>query len=234
MNTGTKKEEIDMTSLQRIGRASALGVSLLAAIGLANVRLEFPGAVPGPPAYAEISDTPPWGLAINHTDEWAAITLYRLPSCVPPTFNLMDFADVPAAFGCQLTVQGFEVWTAPPPDGQGPIQVRIWGLGAVPIYFVRWPELEAAIKDRVLTIVELQALPSLLIGYATFYTSDAHPAMTARPPPIHRPVPDFGERRVAGRQTIPVAGRDGRTRGTGEACENHFFVSYWAASDRIG
>jgi hypothetical protein len=60
--------------------------------------------------------------------------------------------------------------------------VRIWGLGAVPIYFVRWPELEAAIKDRVLTIVELQALPSLLIGYATFYTSDAHPAMTARPP----------------------------------------------------
>jgi hypothetical protein len=81
-----------------------------------------------------------------------------------------------------LTVQGFEVWTAPEPDGKGPIQVRIWGLGAVPIYFVRWQELEAAILDRELTIGELQALPSLRIGYANFYTSDAHPAFTAPTP----------------------------------------------------
>ncbi|MBZ5625116.1 MAG: ThiF family adenylyltransferase [Acidobacteriia bacterium] len=31
---------------------------------------------------------------------------YRLPSRVPHSFNLLDFADVPAAFGCDLTVPG--------------------------------------------------------------------------------------------------------------------------------
>lgn len=169
------------------GTAAVTG-GVFAGIALANVRLEFPGPVDGPPAYAEISITPPWGEAIIRAEEWAAIPFYRQPSCVPEGFNLLDFADVPAAFGCELTVQGFEIWTAPPPDGQGPIEVRIWGMGAVPIYFVRWTELQAEIADRVLTIGELQNLSSLRIGYAGFFVADAHPAMTG---PAHQYIGPF-------------------------------------------
>jgi hypothetical protein len=39
----------------------------------------------------------------------------------------------------------------------------------VPIWFVAWPELQAAIDDGTLTIGELAGLPSLRIGYASFY-----------------------------------------------------------------
>ena len=41
--------------------------------------------------------------------------------------------------------------------------------GAVPTWFVAWPELEAATADGVLTITELSALPSLQVGKASFF-----------------------------------------------------------------
>ena len=49
------------------------------------------------------------------------------------------------------------------------------GLGAVPIWFVRWSDLQAAVQDDKLTIGELQSMPSLLIGSATFYEAVQHP-----------------------------------------------------------
>jgi len=150
------------------------GVVLVAAWALANVRLEFP---PGPPYYAQFSNLDPYGEEIYHTEEWAAIPFYRDPSCVPGAFNLLDFFDAPRVFQCALKVGGFEIWAVPPWEGgPGPIQARIQGLGAVPIYFVSWPELRAAVVDRVLTMDELRALPSLKIGYATFYSSNLHPS----------------------------------------------------------
>jgi len=39
----------------------------------------------------------------------------------------------------------------------------------VPIWFVRWPELQAAIADDELTIGELLSSPSLLMGSASFF-----------------------------------------------------------------
>jgi hypothetical protein len=39
----------------------------------------------------------------------------------------------------------------------------------VPIWLVAWPELQAAMSDSVLTITDLAGLPSLRIGYASFY-----------------------------------------------------------------
>ena len=44
----------------------------------------------------------------------------------------------------------------------------------MPIYFVDEAELAAATQDGVLTIGELQALPSLLIGFADSYLNVVH------------------------------------------------------------
>ena len=103
---------------------------------------------------------------------WVGIVFIRSPECVPAGFNLLDWFDRPAAFGCQLTVEGDEWWhslSEPPP-----FQMRERGLGAVPVYFVRLSELTAAMADDVVTIVELHALPSLLIGSASYLLQVVH------------------------------------------------------------
>jgi hypothetical protein len=114
---------------------------------------------------------------IHHTDEWAAIAFYRLPTCVPASFNLLDFFDFTfAAFGCPLTVEGFEVWkNGPPPIDLAPMQSKLKGLGAVPVWFVSWPELQSAIADNVLTKAELLAMTSLQMGTATYFKETLHP-----------------------------------------------------------
>ena len=55
--------------------------------------LRFPGDSPGVPAYARLEI--PFAV---HTDDWAAIIFYRLPSCIPAgpissacIFNTSDF-----------------------------------------------------------------------------------------------------------------------------------------------
>lgn len=45
----------------------------------------------------------------------------------------------------------------------------------MPVWFVRWPELRDAVADGVLTITELDALPSHIAGLASFYTETLHP-----------------------------------------------------------
>ena len=77
----------------------------------ANVRLNIPEDFPGYPFYARISH---WD--IYHTEEWAAIAFYRDPACASADFNLLDFFQIPAAFGCPLTVDGLKFGrTAPRP-----------------------------------------------------------------------------------------------------------------------
>lgn len=118
-----------------------------------------------------------------HTDgEWAAIAFYRPPSCVSATFNLLEFFN-PAAFGCNAEepyLAGFGIFQGGPFDP--PIQSRLQLVRGqtLPVWFVSWSELEAAITDDVLTIGELEALPSLLIGGATFYTETLHPFQAAQ------------------------------------------------------
>ena len=116
------------------------------------------------------------------------IVFIRSPDCVPSGFNLLDWFDRPAAFDCQLMVEGDEWWhslSEPPP-----FQMRERGLGAVPVYFVRLSELEAAMANDVLTLPELRTLPSLMIGKATYLlqvihntnqpTSHGHETMVSR------------------------------------------------------
>jgi hypothetical protein len=54
-------------------------------------------------------------------------------------------------------------------DDPAPGLQFFYGRGAVPTWFVAWPELEAAAADGVLTIAELAALPSLQIGEASSF-----------------------------------------------------------------
>jgi hypothetical protein len=127
------------------------------------------------PAYARIS-----AGEVVHDGEWAVIAFYRPPTCVPADFNLLDFFHVPDAFFCQpQTVQTATIWKDGPPNDPAPIHAKSRGLGAVPMWFVSWPELEAAMGDGVLTIGELESLPSLLKGTASFFTETLHPSEAA-------------------------------------------------------
>jgi len=165
--------------------ASALaGAALFTLIGAgsagAQVMRRVPGEAPGIPAYAQFGFDPIAGAKfILHDEQWAAIPFYRGPDCVPEDFNLVDVLDFTPdpdyglrVFGCPLTVAGFEIWPAHGPDTQpissvlgGPVQ----GYPFVAVYLVRYDELLAAMGDGVLTIAELDALPSLRIGHATFF-----------------------------------------------------------------
>ena len=134
----------------------------------APIILRYPAEQPGPRYYALFQR----GFAPNDNG-WVGIVFVRDPSCVPAGFNLLDWFDSPpVAWACKLTVEGEAWWhdvLVPPP-----FQTRAHGLGAVPIYFVRWSELQAAIADDVITIGELESLPSLLIGTASFFEQIAH------------------------------------------------------------
>jgi hypothetical protein len=147
----------------------------------ADAYLEFPGDVPGPPFYAQTSHMLGSEPEFYHTDEWIAVPFFRDPECVPEDFNLLDAFDL-NAFGCTLTIQGFEIWPTPPSEGGlAPLVLVGWGLGAVPIYFIRWNEFQTAVADRLLTITELQALRSLRIGFASFFSVVNHPGLYTDP-----------------------------------------------------
>ena len=129
--------------------------------------VHHPGESLGPPYYALFGR----GFVPNDGG-WAGIVFIRSPECVSLGFNLLDWFDPPAALICQLRVEGDEWWhslSEPPP-----FQQRERGLGAVPVYFVQLSELEAAMADDVLTITELQGLPSLLIGSASYLLQVVH------------------------------------------------------------
>jgi hypothetical protein len=152
--------------------ALALLMSMaLAGTASANVRFTDEQV----PAYARIT-----AGEIFHDGEWAVIPLYRPATCIPAEFNLLDFFDIPGAFFCQpQTVQTASIWKNGPPGDPAPIHAKSHGLGAVPVWFVTWAELEAAIADGVLTIGELESLPSLLKGTASFFTETLHPGEAA-------------------------------------------------------
>jgi hypothetical protein len=52
-----------------------------------------------------------------------------------------------------------------------PSQVSDHGLGAAPVWFVRLPEIQAAVADGNLTIAEILAMPSLRKGFASQFES---------------------------------------------------------------
>jgi hypothetical protein len=82
----------------------------------------------------------------------------------------VDPADGACAPECRCAVldRGFQIWKDFFPAL--PIQVNIARLGAVPIWFVSWVELQGAMADDLVTIGELQGLNSLVVGSAKLQT----------------------------------------------------------------
>jgi len=161
--------------------AAAVLVGVAAAGLQANVLLRFsPELGGGVPAYARIETVD--GHVFAHNDgTWAAITFYRPPACVPADFNLLEFFDFQRAFGCTLTVEGFEIWRNGPWAGDaGPIQTVSFGLGEVPVWFVTVSDLQDKVDDGVLTVAELEACASLRQGVASYFKETLHPAGVAR------------------------------------------------------
>jgi hypothetical protein len=136
-----------------------------------NKQVQFPSSEdPGAPLYMRIANT------MNQffvTDGWLVIPFYRDPSCVRPDFNLLNLFDVPAAFGCSLTVSGFYTIEKDATPGTFPITVQSTG-SAVPFWFVKREDFETAKDDGVITIGELQNM-NPLIGSATKFHETLRP-----------------------------------------------------------
>jgi len=147
-------------------------------VSIANERIVAwePGVGTGAPFYARIERG--WTL---HTDEWAAILFYREPYCVRKDFNLLDFFDFPAAFGCETFVKGFEVRK----DGMmPPIQGSLKDAGPMHVYFFPWSAMQVALADDMLTMPELEGLDGLgsvlRKGITTSFTETIHPTGNAQ------------------------------------------------------
>ena len=153
---------------------AALAALLPASQAAAATRLEVPDESPGVPFYARMNAP----LFVPHTDQWAAIAFYRNPACVPANFNLLSPFAGPSAFACPLTVEGFEIWENGPGQDPAPRISKLREAGPVPVWFVSWPQLQAAAGDGVLTITELRALPSLITGTASRFTETLHPSQS--------------------------------------------------------
>ena len=161
--------------------------AVLATLGspsaLAIERYIVPDQSPGGPFYARLER----GL-VHMTDEWVAVAFYREPACVPETFNLLDFfdfANIPSIFGCPLTVHGLEIWKNGVSVDSGPMQSRLFGNGAVPVWFVSVSDFNTAAADDWVSVAELQGMSSLRKGSATFFEETLHPMGAARQGMLH-------------------------------------------------
>jgi hypothetical protein len=133
----------------------------------------------GGPFYARINPVPPHIFADGG---WVGIAFYRSPACVPGDFNLLEFFDFAEAFPggpprpilCSLMVHGHALWRGAPQVG-APHTVVSAGNGAVPVWFALEHEVLAAMGDNVLTIVEIEAMPSLIRGEASHFNELLHP-----------------------------------------------------------
>jgi hypothetical protein len=168
-----------LNNLGAVWMAVLIGLAVVSppAFAANPVILTSPTETPGQFTYAFVNP-------FANDGQWVAIDFHRDPECGPIAgFNLLLFVDFPNAFACPLTVDVKEWWSAEdlavaggpwgsPPGSPGfrtPSQARWSGKGAVAIYFVDLEELLDAIADGVLTVSELQSLPSLMIGHATKY-----------------------------------------------------------------
>jgi len=164
----------------RFHKALTIGV-LASSFLVADIRIDGVGN----PAYAPgVQQNADGSAFYAHTDEWAAIWFIRDPGCVPTDFNLLltdDFVPAfpggpPRPFLCAPTVSEFSIWkNGPPPIDSVPILVSDHGLGAVPVWFVRLAEIQAAAADGNLTITEILAMPSLRKGVASQFESLQQP-----------------------------------------------------------
>lgn len=138
-------------------------------------RVTFPDPDPGIPAYARAFP----GLNQFFRDgEWLAIPFYRSPDAIPANFNLLDFFHFPGpggpgAFATPLLTRGFYFVEAGAPLGTFPT-LSISTGDAVPLWFVKWADYQAAMLDGTVTIGEVRAM-SPLMGVASQFNETLKP-----------------------------------------------------------
>lgn len=138
------------------------------------VRLSIPADLPALPYYARIAGESSGGTEIYHDGTWAAIVFYCNPADIRAGFNLLDFFAFGESTVVTTTVSGYMMMDPKATDGV-PKVINVHGDGAVPVWFVRWPELQDAIADGILTVPELEELASLQQGTATVYNEELLP-----------------------------------------------------------
>lgn len=157
--------------------------------GQPGAQLDFPFESPGVPAYARFELLIPQ-FDLPNDRQWAAFVFYRDPACVPADFNLGDFFDPPGpsglgAFACPLLIEGHEIWRNGPGADIAPIFVLSRNaVPELPVWFVRWRDLQEEIEDGVLTITELESIPSLVTGGALWFEERLYPNGSADNPGI--------------------------------------------------
>ena len=173
-------KKVVMTKQRSMVAVAAVSIVISASTVQGIIRLNVPRDNE-PPFYARLSGYEFIGSEnVFRTDEWAAIVFYRQPYCVPGDFNLLSFFDfsllaIPPHLRCPLTVEGFEIWRELPGPGIAPMQAVSWGLGAVPVWFVEWSEMQGLLADRIVTVTELESAATLRKGLADFYHETLHP-----------------------------------------------------------
>ncbi|MEN8376971.1 MAG: hypothetical protein ABFS34_16205 [Gemmatimonadota bacterium] len=166
-----------LASCEADAPSSPTALDVAAAIAPEPVRVSVPDEHPNGPFYSMIGlNTIIGSLRLPHTDEYGAVPFVRALGCVPPDFNLLSPFDLtpafpggpPRPFLCASTVTGHLVFKDLGGPNQKLIQSQLHG-DEVPIVFAEWSELAAAVADDVLTLDELLALPSAVVGTADHY-----------------------------------------------------------------
>lgn len=159
--------------MKRYFRSILVGIaalSLMAGLAVANVRFEYPDDFNGPPIYATAAYEP--------DQEWTPIVFYRSPDCIPSEpgeeANLLEI-DFDAWF-CPFLMDGFVIFS-----DAGPIHEEIHGADT-PIWFVTTDDFETINGDGVVTVPELEGLPSLLKATTTRFLETAHFVGSAQVP----------------------------------------------------
>lgn len=141
-----------------------------AVIGLALLPSAASGQVVEHPA-----ELPFYARSVEGSGKWSPVIFYRPVGCVPETFNLEAFFDVPRVFGCRpMTVDSFALWRNGPGIDPAPMLAIQKGLGDVPIWFVRTDDLLDARSDGVVTLPELRSIDPLT-GSASRFTETLAP-----------------------------------------------------------
>jgi hypothetical protein len=119
-----------------------------------NATIYFPEDDPGIPIYARV------GPILNQffvTNGYLVIPFYRDPECIRDNFNLLNYYDPPAAFGCELIVKGKFVIETDAKEGAFPIMAHIEGI-QMAVWIVGWPDFQGLMESGPVTIADLEAL----------------------------------------------------------------------------
>lgn len=141
------------------------------------VRVTVPDPDPGIPAYARLN---PELNQFFHNGEWLAIPFYRAPAAIPADFNLLNFFHFPSEFGpgafhTPILTSGFYFIEDGALPGTFPSLSMSTG-NAVPFWFVKWADFQAAMADGPVTIGDVMAMHPLK-GTATKFNETLKPRM---------------------------------------------------------